>query len=69
MRMDLDCYKEFKIGSSQHKRYSQKAIEKIAKALEVESADDIWTKRQESRKVKLSTAIEANSGVQVISIA
>ena len=42
LRGDAECYKEFKIGSSIHKRYSPNAIEKIAAALKRESADDIW---------------------------
>lgn len=46
LRRDLECYKEFKIGSQLHKRYSPKAIEKIKKSLENESADEIWQKRK-----------------------
>ena len=42
---DPDCYKEFKIGSVLHKRYSVKAIEKITAGLQQCSADDIWAKR------------------------
>lgn len=49
LRRDLECYKEFKIGSQLHKRYSPKAIEKIKKALEDESADEIWQKRKRAR--------------------
>lgn len=45
LRSDLECYKEFKIGSQTHKRYSPKAIDKIKMALEKESVDDIWRKR------------------------
>ena len=48
MRDDPDYYKEFRIGSSVHKRYSQKAIDKV-KAV-CESADEIWAKRQASMK-------------------
>jgi len=44
LREDADCYKEFKIGKTLHKRYSQRAIEKIREALKTESADDIWRK-------------------------
>ena len=50
MRKDPDCYKEFRIGSVQHKRYSQKAIRQINAALEKENVDDIWAKRQASMK-------------------
>lgn len=46
LRSDLECYKEFKIGSQLHKRYSPKAIERIQSALQKESAEDIWAKRQ-----------------------
>ncbi len=49
LRKDLDCYKEFKIGSQLHKRYSPKAIDKIKEALEKESADEIWKRRKVSR--------------------
>ncbi len=49
LRRDMECYKEFKIGSQLHKRYSPKAIEKIQKALEDESADEIWQKRKRAR--------------------
>ena len=48
MRHDPDCYKEFRIGSVRHKRYSQKAIGRLKEALESESIDDIWKKRQQT---------------------
>jgi hypothetical protein len=44
LREDPDCYKEFKIGSQTHKRYSPKAIDKIRQALERERVDEIWRK-------------------------
>jgi hypothetical protein len=44
LRKDSDCYKEFKIGSQTHKRYSPKAIEKVREALEREGIDEIWRK-------------------------
>lgn len=47
LRDNPDCYKEFKIGSSLFKRYSQKAIDAIGKALKNESADKIWAKRRQ----------------------
>lgn len=50
LRKDGECYREFKIGSQIHKRYSPKAIEKIGSALKRESADKIWAK-QHPRKV------------------
>ena len=49
LRKDPNCYKEFKIGSQLHKRYSQKAIEAIKKVLETESVDEIWAKRKKAR--------------------
>ena len=54
MREDLEYYKEFRIGRVLHKRYSQKAITRIKAALENESIDDIWVKRQEHRRAKLA---------------
>lgn len=45
IRAKLDCYKEFKLGSQLHKRYSQKALEVITAALTNESVDDVWAKR------------------------
>jgi hypothetical protein len=44
LRKDPECYKEFKIGSQTHKRYSPKAIEKVREALEREGIDEIWRK-------------------------
>jgi hypothetical protein len=46
LRRKQDCYKEFKIGSQLHKRYSQNAINAITDALQGESADEIWRKRR-----------------------
>ena len=45
LRNDPDSYKEFKIGSQTHKRYSQRAIEKIKEALKKEDVDEIWRTR------------------------
>lgn len=45
LRDEQDSYKEFKIGSTVHKRYSQKAVERIKEALKEQSADEIWAKR------------------------
>lgn len=50
LRDKPECYKEVKIGKAVFKRYSPKAIDSIKKALEAESADEIWRKR--SVKVK-----------------
>ncbi|HVM78770.1 MAG TPA: hypothetical protein VMU06_07105, partial [Stellaceae bacterium] len=46
VRKDTECYKEFKIGSAIHKRYSPSAIDKIKAALKQESAEDIWARRK-----------------------
>jgi len=54
LRKDQECYKEFKIGSQTHKRYSRKAIEKIMEALKTKSADEIW--RMRSAKAKGGTS-------------
>lgn len=59
MRNDPDYYKEFRIGRSLHKRYSQKAIEKI-KAVR-DSADKIWAKQQAvKRKARTKIRFEGN---------
>ena len=50
LRDDPDCYKEFKIGKTSHKRYSQKAIERIENVLKVESLEEIWAKRTSAKK-------------------
>jgi hypothetical protein len=51
MRSNADCYKEFKIGSQLHKRYSQKALEQIRGVLKKESADDIWSKSKKLQRL------------------
>lgn len=45
IRANAECYKEFKIGKSSFKRYSQKAVDAIETALQVENAEVIWAKR------------------------
>ncbi len=50
LRRNQECYKEFKIGSQTHKRYSPKAIDTIKEALKKESADDIWRKHRTKSK-------------------
>ena len=52
LRGQQDCYKEFKIGKTLHKRYSQKAVEAVQQALKKQSADEIW----QMRKVKAKRA-------------
>ena len=46
VREQPDCYKEFRIGKSVFKRYSQKAISEIQAGLEGASVDDIWKSRK-----------------------
>ena len=49
LRDDPDCYKEFKIGKTSHKRYSQKAVEKIRGVLKKERMEDIWANRPRAK--------------------
>lgn len=42
LRSDSDCYREFRIGSALHKRYSQKAISRIRESLEEKTVDEYW---------------------------
>ena len=42
MRSDEDCYKEFKIDGTLHKRYSQRAIQPVAATLRNTTIDEIW---------------------------
>lgn len=50
IRLDQECYKEFKSGSVVLKRYSPKAVEKIKTYLQNESAEEIWTKKNQKNK-------------------
>ena len=50
LRDDPDCYKEIRIGRSSFKRYSQKAIEAIRKALDKQGVDEIWAQRVRKRR-------------------
>jgi hypothetical protein len=50
LRKDPECYKEFKIGKTVFKRYSQKAIDAIKEALKTENAEEIWRKRHAKAK-------------------
>ena len=49
LREDQECYKEFRVGKTLHKRYSQEAINKIKNALVGESVDEIWAKRTKTK--------------------
>ena len=50
LRERTDCCKEFKIGKSVHKRYSQEAIDAIAGALKKASTAEIWAKRNQGKR-------------------
>lgn len=50
LRERTDCYKEFKIGKSVHKRYSQEAIKAIGAALKKERIEEIWVKRIQGKR-------------------
>jgi len=57
IRKDSECYKEFKIGSILHKRYSPRAIENMKAALQEKSVDEIWAScRQTPRALKRTAA-------------
>ena len=49
LRKDQECYREFRIGKTLHKRYSKDAIKKIKGALARESAEAIWAKRTKTK--------------------
>ena len=49
LRENQECYREFRIGKTLHKRYSQKTIKKIKSALVRESAEEIWAKRTKTK--------------------
>ena len=60
MRDDPNCYKEFRINSVLHKRYSQKAISKIEAALKKENLQEIWTNRQASKNIHSRAQLESH---------
>jgi hypothetical protein len=49
VRGRADCYKEFKLGSQLHKRYSPSALDVIRAALQAESVDSIWARQRGGR--------------------
>ena len=52
LRENDQYFKEFRIGTIRHPRYSSRAIEKVISALEVESIDEIWASyKQKKRKL------------------
>jgi hypothetical protein len=52
VRSKAECYKEFKLGSQLHKRYSQKALEVISDLLKTDSVDEIWQQRRAGREAR-----------------
>lgn len=52
LREQAECFKEIKIGSVTHARYSPKAIEKMRAALAVEDINEIWTAYQARRRAE-----------------
>ena len=50
MRGDPNCYKEFRIGQSRHKRYSQKAIPVVKDALKNTTIEEIWEVHKERKR-------------------
>jgi hypothetical protein len=50
LRGDSEYYKEFRIGKTVFKRYSQKAIEKVKLCLEQINVDEIWRRAREKSK-------------------
>jgi len=53
LRDDPACYKEFKIGSVHHKRYSPEAIERIRAELKKTSIESIWRQTLRGRKKRV----------------
>ena len=51
LRNNPDHFKEFSIGSTTHKRYSQKAIVELQVALDERTIDSYWEEYKASRKV------------------
>ena len=49
LRSQPDCYREIRIGKAVYKRYSQKAIREIRKALESEPIERIWSRQKAAR--------------------
>ncbi|GAI12092.1 unnamed protein product, partial [marine sediment metagenome] len=54
-RDDPDCFREFRIGGTLHKRYSPKALEYLREALQTVDRKKVWREYQrhiKSRKAK-----------------
>jgi hypothetical protein len=56
LRANVECYKDFKIGQTQHKRYSPKAVDEIKAWLKTHSVDEIWNTRHSVAKSSTVTA-------------
>lgn len=56
VRENTDYYKEFKIGKTRHKQYSQRAIDAIKDILENRDIDDIWNEYNAARAKAKSRA-------------
>lgn len=54
LQEDPECYKEFRIGKTVFKRYSQKAIPAIREGLKDTSVDEIWRQRRVYREAGTS---------------
>ena len=52
LRSDQDCFKEFQVGKSPFKRYSQRAIRRVEKTLQKEKIEDIWRHHLQRRKAR-----------------
>ena len=50
LKRDAECSKEFRIGKSRHRRYSNVAIGRIAAALEAEPIEEIWARHKAQRQ-------------------
>jgi len=52
IRKRSDCYKEFRIGGSVFKRYSQEAIPAVLEGLQNTRVEDIWRQRKARKRRK-----------------
>ena len=52
LKDDPDCSKEFAIGRMKHRRYSQKAIEKIQDLLHEKSEEEIWSEYKDRQRAR-----------------
>jgi len=52
LQEDSECYTEIMIGKSRHKRYSQKAIERIKRTMETISPEEMWQRYRATQRYK-----------------